>query len=196
MADTDADTSTDADVAAALGIDNAAEEQDQDGADQESEEQEVAFEDLPQKTQDEIRKLRRENAALRVKSRQAAKKTTTESDEKVSTDVEAAREAGREEARAEHGIELTEARVRAALTGVIPDDRLDEFVEDLNISRYVGDDHKPDLDAIAALKDRQASLLGGSRKTRSSNGRASGGKTQKSNAEQFGDALRTAGLLN
>lgn len=175
----------DAEVAAALGVGDQEQEVEQD---QESDQ--VEFEDLPKTWQDEIRKLRRESAANRVKARQV--KATESKAEGESTTVEAAREAGREEARAEHGIELATEAVRAALTGVIPDDDLDEFVDELNIARFVTDEHKPDRDAIASLKARQAKLTG--RKTSKVNhGRQGSGTTKKSNADQFADVL--SGLL-
>lgn len=182
----------DAEVAAALGVGNPdVEEQDteQDTEDQES--TEVEFEDLPKTWQDEIRKLRRENAANRVKAKQV-KAAVNEADSK-STDVEAAREAGREEARAEHGIELATEAVRAALTGVIPEDDLDEFVDELNIARFVTDEHKPDRDAIASLKARQTKLTGVRKTSKVNHGRQGGGATKKSNADQFADVLQ--GLL-
>ena len=178
----------DAEVAAALGV-GAPDVEEQDTEDQESESTE--FEDLPKTWQDEIRKLRRESAANRVKAKQV-KATQNEAD-KSSTDVEAAREAGREEARAEHGIELATEAVRAALTGVIPEDDLDEFVDELNIARFVTDEHKPDRDAIASLKARQAKLAGGTRKAKVSHGRQGSANSQKSNADQFGEIMQ--GLL-
>jgi len=193
MAESDS-TTADAEVAAALGIGedvetDEVETDDEQDADQESEE--VAFEDLPQKTQDEIRKLRRENAALRVKTRAARQ---TEKKAEGSSDVEAAREAGREEARAEHGVELATEAIRAALAGVISDDDLEEFVDELNIARFVTDEHKPDREAIASLKARQARLTGAAkRKTSVQNGRQGSGAGKKSNADEFADFL-SAGL--
>ena len=192
MADTDSSTA-DAEVAAALGLgeDVETEEVDDGQEDTDQESEEVAFEDLPQKTQDEIRKLRRENAALRVKTREARKTAKTADS---SSDVEAAREAGREEARAEHGVELATEAIRAALTGVISDEDLDEFVDELNIARFVTDEHKPDRDAIAALKARQARLTGAAkRKTSVQNGRQGSGAGKKSNADEFAGIL--TGLL-
>ena len=138
MADTDRNASTaDAEVAAALGLgDEVAETEEVDAEENEDQEsEEVAFEDLPQKTQDEIRKLRRENAALRVKTREARK--TTKAATEGPSDIEAAREAGREEARAEHGVELATEAIRAALTSVVGEDDLDELLDELNMARFV-----------------------------------------------------------
>lgn len=191
MADTDSNASAaDTEVAAALGLGDEVETDEVDDTeeneDQESEE--VAFEDLPQKTQDEIRKLRRENAALRVKTREARKTATKTAD--GPSDVEAAREAGREEARAEHGVELATEAIRAALTSVVGEDDLDELLDELNMARFVTDEHKPDREAIASLKARHEKLTGAAkRKTSVQNGRRGSGSGSKSNAEQFAAAL-------
>lgn len=189
MTTIDANAATDSEVADALGIESEEETTEEVGQDEESEEQDEVGAEL-EKLRKENARLRRESAERRLREKRAAKANKAS---ESGNDIEAAREAGREEARAEHGIELTEARIRAALTGVVPDERLDEFVEDLNISRYVGDDHKPDLEAIAALKDRQASLLGMRKTTKVSHGRQGGGASKKSNADQFADVF--AGLL-
>jgi hypothetical protein len=191
MADTDSNASAaDTEVAAALGLgDEVAETEEVDAEENEDQEsEEVAFEDLPQKTQDEIRKLRRENAALRVKTREARK--TTKAATESPSDVEAAREAGREEARAEHGVELATEAIRAALTSVVGEDDLDELLDELNMARFVTDEHKPDRDAIASLRARHEKLAGAAkRKTSVQNGRRGSGSGSKSNAEQFAAAL-------
>ena len=191
MPDTDSNASAaDTEVAAALGLgDEVAETEEVDADENEDQEsEEVAFEDLPQKTQDEIRKLRRENAALRVKTREARK--TTKAATESPSDVEAAREAGREEARAEHGVELATEAIRAALTSVVGEDDLDELLDELNMARFVTDEHKPDRDAIASLKARHEKLSGAAkRKTSVQNGRRGSGSGSKSNAEQFAAAL-------
>jgi hypothetical protein len=190
MADTESNASTaDAEVAAALGLGDEVETDEVDADENEDQEsEEVAFEDLPQKTQDEIRKLRRENAALRVKTREARKAAPKDTD--GPSDIEAAREAGREEARAEHGVELATEAIRAALTSVIAEDDLDELLDELNMARFVTDEHKPDRDAIAALKARHEKLTGtAKRKTSVQNGRRGTATGSKSNAEQFAAAL-------
>jgi hypothetical protein len=191
MPDTDSNASAaDTEVAAALGLgDEVAETEEVDADENEDQEsEEVAFEDLPQKTQDEIRKLRRENAALRVKTREARK--TTKAATEGPSDVEAAREAGREEARAEHGVELATEAIRAALTSVVGEDDLEELLDELNMARFVTDEHKPDRDAIASLKARHEKLAGAAkRKTSVQNGRRGSGTGSKSNAEQFAAAL-------
>jgi len=174
----------DAEVASVLGLTEPDEQEEQDeeevSEDQESDE-EVRAELAELKR--ELARLRRENAAARIQQKQKPAAADSES-----TDVEAAREAGREEARAEHGIELATEAVRAALTGVIPDGDLDEFVDELNIARFVTDEHKPDRDAIASLKARQSKLLG-RKTTKVSHGRQGSGTAKKSNAEQFGELL-------
>lgn len=184
MPDTiDAGTASDAEVAAALGVEEVDDEQ-QGTEDEGQEPEEISFEDLPKKTQDEIRSQRRELAALRIKLRELQK--GSEKKTEATDDVEAARVAGREEARAEFGVQLTTEAVRAALTGVIPDDDLDEFVDELNISRFVTDDNQPDRDAIASLKARQVKLTGARRNARVSHGRSGSGTGSKS-VQQLGE---------
>ena len=186
-----ASEATDAEVAAALGVGDAEEQdqQDEGSEDQESEEQEVGAELA--ELRKELAKLRREAAERRVRDRQAKAVVKVED----SSEVEAAKEAGREEARAEAGIELATDAVRAALTGIIPDDDLDDFVDELNISRVTTDDHKPDREAIASLKARQSKLTGARKNTAKVNhGRSGNGSSTKSTKQQFEETM--SGLLN
>ena len=187
-----ADT-TDAEVAAALGIgeDTDQDTQDEEGsADQESDEV-VAERD---RLKIEVATLRREAAERRVRDKQQAAKASS-ANAPEATDVEAARKAGFAEAQQEYGIRLASAEVRTALTGIVPEDKLGEVVEDLNLARYVGDDGEPDTDAIQALREKYKSLLG-TRKTPSkvSHGRSGNGQTSKSVQQQFEETL--GGLLN
>lgn len=186
----EADGSSDADVAAALGIEGAEQDQQAEGSeDQESDEQEVGAE--LDRMRREIATLRREAAERRVRDKAAAKANSTAPE---ATDVEAARRAGREEAQQEYGIRLASAEVRTALTGVVPEDKLSEIVEDLNLARYVGDDGEPDTDAIKALREKYRSLLGARKTAKVSHGRSGNGQTSRSVQQQFEDTM--AGLLN
>lgn len=180
----------DAAAAAALGIEGAEQAQQETTPEGEEGQAPETLEDLPEWAQREIRENRRKLAAARVKERDARKaKASTESTTPTQTDIEAAKAAGREEARAEAGIELTKSAVQAALTGVVPEDQLEDVIDELNISRYVGDDHRPDAEEIRSLRDRWASRMG-TRKTtpKVSHGRQ-GTATEKSNAELFGEVL-------
>ena len=183
----------DAAVTEGLGIgqqEDAADDETEDEVGQDQESEEVGAEELAELRR-EVAKLRREAAERRVREKQAKAKQPAEGS---STDIEAAREAGREEARAENGIELTTEAVRAALTGIIPDADLDEFVDELNISRFVTDEHKPDREAIAALKARQARLSGARKTARVNHGRSATTGGSKSVQQQFEDTFTK--LLN
>lgn len=191
MPETGSDTATtdttDAEVAAALGIgdDQEQDQQDEGNEDQESDEQEVGAE--LDRMRREIATLRREAAERRVRDKAAAKASSTTPE---STDVEAARRAGREEAQQEYGIRLASAEVRTALTGVVPEDKLSEIVEDLNLARYVGDDGEPDADAIKALREKYRSLLGARKPAAKVNhGRSGNGQTSRSVQQQFEDTM-------
>ena len=72
----------------------------------------------------------------------------------------------------------------------MPEDKLGEVVEDLNLARYLGDDGEPDTDAIQALREKYKSLLG-TRKTTAkvSHGRSGNGQTSKSVQQQFEETL-------
>lgn len=187
-----ADAARDAEVAAALGVGEVDEQDEQEGsADQESEENEVVAELATLKR--ELATLRREAAARRVADKERAKTASSAPDP---TDVDAARKAGFEEARQEYGIRLASAEVRTALTGVVPEDRLTEVVEDLNLARYVGDDGEPDAEAIKTLREKYQALIGPARKTTAkvNHGRSGSGQSSKSARQQFEETL--GGLLN
>lgn len=195
MPETGSDTATtdttDAEVAAALGIGDEQDQQHEGNEDQESEEQDEVGAELKQ-LRIELATLRREAAERRVRDKAAAKASSTAPE---ATDVEAARRAGREEAQQEYGIRLASAEVRTALTGVVPEDKLSEIVEDLNLARYVGDDGEPDADAIQALREKYRSLLGARKPAAKVNhGRSGNGQTSRSVQQQFEDTM--AGLLN
>jgi hypothetical protein len=187
-----ADEARDAEVAAALGV-GEPDEQDEGSADQESEDNEVVAELATLRR--ELATLRREAAARRVADKERAAKANSATTPDA-PDIEAARKAGREEAQQEYGIRLASAEVRTALTGIVPEDRLGEVVEDLNLARYVGEDGEPDADAIKALREKYQSLLGPARKTTAkvNHGRSGSGQTAKSAQQQFEETI--GGLLN
>lgn len=187
----DANTASDAEVAQALGLgdvsqddtDTSTEEQDTD----QDEGQESKFEDLPKHYQDEILKLRRENAAARVKVREVRKGTQV----KVSEDtVEAAREQARSEARLEYGMKLAAAEVRASLTSVIPEDRVEDVMDELNLTRYVDEEGEVDLDAVKLLKEKYQALVGQRRKPKV-NTAATSSTQAKTAKQEFADLINT-----
>lgn len=138
-------------------------------------------------------KLKREAAAARVKAKTTpAAGTASEASGDTET-VEQAAQRGRDEARLEYGLELAGASIRAALVGIIPETELDDFVEDVRLERYVGDDGKPDADAIKALKERQAKITR-RRTVRSGNGRNGAAPSTKSKGDLLNDTLGALGI--
>lgn len=201
----DADTDPDG-VSAALGLDDAEpddDEQDPDEVDETDEGDDDEDDDPIEALRAELReqkrtiaRLTREAAAKRVKDKtsQASKGKATDSSDDGET-VEQAAERGREEARLELGLERAGDRIRAALTGIIPENDLDDFVDDLRLERYVDEDGKPDGDAIKALKDRQAKITRRKAGGRSvGHARQGGGSTSKSKSEVMGDVLTSLGI--
>lgn len=191
-------TDQDEAVAEALGMSDAAD--DAQGAEQEDQAQEatdVAFEELPESWREEIRRLRRENAAQRVARRDATKTPSAgDNDAPAAPSAQALRAAenrGKESARMEYGVRLAGAEVRAALTGLLPDEQIADVVEDINLSRFVLDDGEVDRDLVKALRDKYASIIGKKSVAKVGHGQRNGAPTQKSNADKFGDWLATTG---
>lgn len=187
-------------VAEAFGMNdpNAADAQGaEDQQDQAQEAEDVAFEDLPSSWQEEIRKLRRENAAQRVARRDAQRSPSTSDPDKPDTPsaqaLRAAENRGKANARLEYGVRLAGAEVRAALSGTLTDDQITDLVDDLNLSRFVLDDGEVDRDAIKVLRDKYTSILGKKPVARIGHGQRAGAPTQKSNADLFGDWLQGTG---
>lgn len=158
----------------------------------------VSFDDLPQETQEEIRKLRRENANLRVKSREAARKAPPPADgeqpEASKQALQAAEDRGRDSARMEFGIRLAGAEVKAALAGTLTDNQISEVIEDLNLSRFVDDSGEVDSEAIGTLRDKYQALVGKRTTPKVNHGRQGPTVQAKTPADEFADTLTT--LLN
>lgn len=182
---------TDAAVAAMLNEEDP-EEQAAEGTDEGQEP--VSFDDLPQETQDEIRRLRRENATLRVKSREASRSKTSEQQagEPSTQALKAAEERGRQAARMENGVRLAGAEVKAALAAVLTEDQIADIVDDLNLSRFVDDDGEVDSEAVRALRDKYVSLVGTRTTPKVNHGRQSAAKPTKSTADAFAEAVGAA----
>lgn len=203
----DADTDPDG-VSAALGLDDAESDDDEqdpdevdetDEGDDEDEDDEPTLAELAAAIAELKRdnaKLKREAAAARVKAKATPSKVAPATDSTDGETVEQAAERGREEARLELGLERAGDRIRAALTGIIPENDLDEFVDDLRLERYVDEDGKPDTDAIKALKDRQVKITRRTKPGGRSVGHArqGGGSTAKSKNDVMGDVLTSLGL--
>lgn len=199
----DADTDPDG-VDAALGLGDPDgkpdDEQDPDtdadnGDDEGDGEDELTLADLAEQLAEQrrvIASLKRELAQRRVQSKAEPKGKATDQGDALT--VEQAREQGREEARLEAGLELAGASIRAALVGIVPEGDLDDFVDDLRLDRYVGEDGKPDRDAIKALRDRQAKITRRKAPAKTGHGRQNGAPAAKSNGELFSDAMSAAGF--
>jgi len=194
----------DADVAAVFGVDNSdapdepADESNDEG--DEHDENDEGDEDSVEGLQTElaardreIARLKRENAAQRVKARDARQQAkSTKQGAPSEDDVTAAEERGRQAARLEFGAELAGAKITAALTGIVPADQLGEVVEDLNIARYVTDEGKVDDDAVASLAAKYTALLGARRtvgKVGTGRGTGTASGRPKSTGQQFEDAI-------
>lgn len=188
---------SDAEVAEAFGIgDEQQQEQQEQTTGEEPEGQEpVSFDDLPQETQEEIRRLRRENANLRVKSREAARKAPPgENGEQPAASkqaLKAAEDRGRDSARMEFGVRLAGAEVKAALAGVLTEAQITEVVEDINLARFVDDDGEVDSEAIGTLRDKYQALVGKRSTPKVSHGRQGPPAQSKTAADQFADTLNT-----
>lgn len=81
------------------------------------------------------------------------RKASMSEQEKAVTEAE---ERGRKEATTANATKLAAAKIEAALTGVVPDPA--SLVEELNLTRYIGDDGEIDSEAIAKLKEKYAAL--------------------------------------
>ena len=154
----------------------------------------TALEDLPQDWQDEIKRLRRENATARVKSREAARKTTgaQQPPEATSQALKAAEERGRQSALMESGIRLAGAEVKAALATVLPEDQIVDAIEDLDLTRFVDDSGDVDSDAVAAYRDKVSKLVGKRTTPSVNHGRQAPVKPAKSTADAFAEAVGAA----
>lgn len=76
--------------------------------------------------------------------------------------VAQARDEGKAEATSAAAQRLAGAEIKAALATVVADaDKRAEIIDDLNLSRYIGEDGEPDVAKIAALRDRYAALTAG-----------------------------------
>lgn len=83
------------------------------------------------------------------------KKKDLKPDERALTEAE---QRGRTAAAAEFAQQLAAAKIEAALTGIEDDPA--EFVEDLNLAKFVTDDNEVDTDAIDELKARRKARMG------------------------------------
>jgi hypothetical protein len=189
---------SDADVAAALGVgEQAEEEQGEQHEEQAQEAEDTAFEDLPSSWQEEIRRLRRENASARVARRDTATKQqqSGEGDDKAPSAqaLRAAEERGRSAARLENGVRLAGAEMRAALAATLTEEQIEDLVEDINLSRFVTDDGDVDRDAVKHFRDKTVSILGKKTTPRPGHGQRQGTPSKKSNADLFGDWLTGQG---
>lgn len=186
-------------VAEAFGITDAnapdaGNDENQQDSEQAQEAEDVAFEQLPTSWQDEIRRLRRENAAARVARRDATKAGNADAPTNASPQaLRAAEDRGRDAARMEFGVRLAGAEVKAALAGAMTEEQIADLIDDLNLSRFVLDDGEVDREAVKVLRDKYVSIIGKKPVARVGHGQRNGAPTQKSNADLFGDWLAGTG---
>lgn len=196
MADSvvDANNASESEISAALGFTDGDETNEDESSTgehgDEGQEPSNSIDDLPDWAQKTIKDLRSEAAANRVKAREKARKAAETKSAADPKDLTAAEERGREAARLEYGIRLAGAEVKAALVGVIPDDRIEDVIDDLNLSRYVGDDGEVDTEAVKALRDKYAALVNNRKTTKVNHGRTGTAPSTKSTADQFADVFK------
>src|SRR4051812_17116110 len=161
-----AEPGTDADVATALGV---GPQVDVEPGTEEADDQQaqvaedVPLEDLPSHWQEEVRRLRRENAQQRVARRDAKQTQQTDAGDDKSPSAQALRaaeERGRQAARMESGVRLAGAEVRAALAPNLTEEQIEDVIDDLNLSKFVTDDGDVDREAVKHLRDKFVSILG------------------------------------
>jgi hypothetical protein len=182
-----ADELTDEQVAAHLGLTEPG-----DTPDEGEQDSRQTINDLPQWAQDEITKARRQAAQARIRAREARQASRQNAPAESSQQtIDDAREAGRKEARAEFAVKLARAEVRGALAGVVPDENLDDVLDDLNFSNYLDENDDVDAEAVTHLRERYTSLLGAQRQRpgRVQHGKQTKPPTNKSAADLFADAL-------
>lgn len=158
--------------------------------------EELVLEDLPDGWQDEIRRLRRENANARVRVREATRKAPQTSPDPPTAaatseaSIRAAEERGRSAARMEYGVQLARAEVKAALAANFTEEQITDLVDDLDLSRLVQDDGSVDAEAIGSLKEKYVSLLASAGRKpppRVGHGRTSPAPAAKDTATQFAE---------
>lgn len=158
---------------------------------------EVAFEDLPANWQDEIRRLRRENAAKRVVRRDSERRSPSSNGETAAPSqqaIQAAEARGRSSALMESGVRLAAAEVKASLADVMTKEQITDFIEGLDLGRFVEDDGSVDANAVQDWRERVGSLLATKKQPpRVGAGQRQGAGAQKSNADLFGDWLNGSG---
>ena len=104
----------------------------------------------------EAARYRKELRAAQVELDKVRKAGLTEQ-EKAVAEAEAR---GAQAAAAQHGPRLVRAEFRAAAAGRVDKDALDAYLEDVDLSKFLGDDGEPDAKAIEARIGR----LGGTQK--------------------------------
>jgi hypothetical protein len=189
-----AESGADAAVADALGVGTPPAEAEESEQEQAQVAEDVPLEDLPDAWQEEVRRLRRENAQQRVARRDAQRSSSQQvgdgEDKAPSAQaIRAAEERGRKAANLENGVRLAGAEVRAALAGSLTEEQIEDVIDDLNLSRYVLDDGDVDREAVKHLRDKFVSILGKKPTARPGHGQRQGAPTKKSNADLFGEWL-------
>lgn len=188
---------TDAQVASLFGVgDQDGDEADQDAQGQEPEQEEEGQEPTVESLSEEIRALRRENASLRVKARQARKATPAPEvdapDGQPSAQaLRAAEERGRSAARMENGLRLAEAELKAALAPLFTAEQITVLTDRIDKSGLVLDDGEVDQTEVLALRDQLADLASRKPAARVGHGRQTSAPRAPSTADQFASTVES-----
>jgi flagellar biosynthesis GTPase FlhF len=109
--------------------------------------------DAGKKAIEEERKARREAEkqlkALNAELEQFRQQSMTDAEKAI----EAARQEARAQALAEVGSKVAAAEIRAAASGRLEADQLDLLLENLNVSRFIGEDGEVDREAVSRFVD-------------------------------------------
>jgi hypothetical protein len=190
-----AESGADSAVAEAFGVGTPPVEEGAEGVEQDQAQvaEDVPLEELPAAWQEEVRRLRRENATQRVARRDAQRSTREQGDGEDKAPsaqaLRAAEDRGRKAALLESGVRLAGAEIRASLVGAMTEDQATDIIDDLDLSRYVTDEGDVDREAVKHLRDKFVSILGKKTTPRPGHGQRQGAPSQKSNADLFGDWL-------
>ena len=136
-----------------------------------------------QSWQEEVRRLRRENARSESPTRRSA---SSRQPRGTRTRPRPRKRSGQRRSAAgppldsRTAYELAGAEVRASLASALSEEQITDLVEDLNLSRFVTDDGDVDREAVKHFRDKTVSILGKKTTPRPGHGQRQGAPSQKS----------------
>ena len=110
-------------------------------------------------------RLKREKSKYEKESQAAAEKARLATLSESEQAIELARSEARAEVRKETATVLAQGRLKAVLTGLAEDP--DAVIEDLDLNRFITEDHTVDEEAVERIKTKYQKLLGNRGKQRS-----------------------------